>query len=454
MSLSTLSARKLAQLIWVVASLSIASVAWGAADLDHAQAAPCPKSLAAATHCYAGEDDRGAFYWIAIPEKWNKVLVVHAHGGPELGPSRPERTEQDLKRWSVVVNAGYAWVGSTYRRGGYGVSMAAHDTERARQIFVHQFGQPRRTILHGQSYGGGGASKAIELFATSQNGKAPYDAVLLTSAVLGGGAVAYNFRLDLRVIYQYLCGNHPRPDEAQYPLWKGLPKGVALSRAELARRVDECTGVLKPVEQRTVVQQQHLSDILNVVRIPESSLVGHLNWATWLFEDVVQKRLDGRNPFGNDDVVYSGSHDDAALNKGVLRYREDPAAVAQISTDSAPGGNIPVPTLSLHAVNDPIAFVELESHYRDVVANAGQADRLVQVFSDESTHSYLSDPEYPAALAALLDWVEQGNKPTPQRIADLCEQYRSIFGDECHIQPSYQPAPLSHRVVARKAPLQ
>ena len=233
---------------------------------------------------------------------------------------------------------------------------------------------------------------------------------MLTNAVLGGGAVAYNFRLDLRVVYQYMCKNHPRPEEEQYPLWMGLPDGATLSRAELSRRVDECTGVLMPATTRTAEQQKKLPEILNVVRIPERSLIGHLSWATWLFADVVHNRLDGRNPFGNEGVVYRGSSD------------------------------------------DPIAFVELESHYRLVVAHAGLADRLVQVFSDESEHSYLSDPEYPAALAALLSWIDQGNKPTPQRVVDLCEQCRSIFASKCHVQPGFQPEPLDHRVTARKRP--
>ncbi|TAG33072.1 MAG: DUF2325 domain-containing protein [Polaromonas sp.] len=337
-------------------------------------ATTCPAPLAAIAKCYKGQDGVGAFYWIAIPTQWNQVLVVHAHGGPELGAPRAERTEEDLKRWAVTVKAGYAWVGSTYRRGGYGVTVAAEDTERVRQIFVQHVGQPRRTLLHGQSYGGGVASKAIELFATSHtshNGKSPYDGVLLTSAVLGGGAVAYNFRLDLRVVYQYICQNHPKADEPAYPLWMGLPKGATLSRAELAQRVDDCTGLRLPPAQRSAAQQQRLSDILNVVKIPERSLLGHLNWATWLFEDLVQHRLQGRNPFENEAVVYKGSSNDAALNQGVLRYAADPAAVALLAADSQPTGRLPVPTLTLHATHDPTAFVELESNYRDVVERVG-----------------------------------------------------------------------------------
>jgi len=444
------------RLVATIASLLSVSLCEAQPTEPPPQSITCPATLAANTRCYSQHDSNGAFILMAIPAQWNQVLVVHAHGGPELGAPKLSRTEEDLKRWSITVKAGYAWVGSTYRRGGYGVTIAAEDTERARQRFVQYFGEPRRTLLHGQSYGGGIASKTVELFATSKNGHSPYDAVLLTSAVLGGGTTAYNFRLDLRAVYQYTCHNHPRPDEPQYPLWMGLPQGSKLNRADLALRVDDCTGLRLPPAQRSPLQQQHLSDILNVLKIPERSLLGHLNWATWLFEDVVSKRLEGRNPWGNADVRYTGSSDDDALNTGILRYSADPLAVAALAADSLPTGNLPVPVVTLHAIHDPVAFVELESNYRDIVAKASRADSLVQVFTVESEHSYLSDPEYTAAFTSLMDWVDQGLKPTPQKIADLCETMRNKNGKKesstCHLLPEYQPAALESRVALRSVP--
>lgn len=415
-------------------------------------ASPCPDGLPAGTRCYSGQDGAGAFFWVAIPADWNRVLVMHAHGGPELGKPTLARATEDLQRWAVTVKAGYAWAGSTYRRGGYGVTMAAEDTERLRAWFVQNFGAPRRTILHGQSYGAGVAAKAAEIYATVDGRKGPYDGVLLTSGVLGGGTQAYDYRLDLRVVYQYVCHNHPLPTEPAYPLWQGLPANSKLTRAQLRGRIDDCTGVDKPPAQRTAQQRANLATILDVIRIPERSLVPNMNWATYLFNDVVHERLGGRNPFGNIGAVYSGSRDDAALNAGVPRYAADPAAVAQLAADSNPTGHVVIPTVTLHAIDDPTAFVELESAYREVRERAGTAGLLVQTFSREAEHSYLSDPEYPTLFASLLDWIDEGRKPTPASVAERCRGFEPRFGAGCHFDPAYSPRPLAARVPARTRP--
>jgi alpha-beta hydrolase superfamily lysophospholipase len=405
--------------------------------------APCPAGLPSATRCLTGRDAAGAFYWIAVPPAWNGVLVLHAHGGPELGEPRAERTAQDLTRWAVMVKAGYAWAGSTYRQGGVAVRAAGEDTERLRGIFSAAVGTPRLTILHGQSWGASVAAKAAEAYPAS------FDGVLLTSGVLGGGSRSYDFRLDLRVVYQALCHNHPLPIEPAYPLWQGLPPGSALTHAELARRVDACTGLrLKPA-QRSAEQQRTLDAILKVVRIPERSLLGHLNWATWHFQDIAFKRLDGGDAFGNIGAQYVGSGNDAALNASVARYRADPEAVARFAQDTDPTGRIRPPVLSTHAIDDPVAFVELDSAFLETMQRAGTADHLVQTFTDEHEHSYLSDAEYPALMEALLAWVQKGEKPTPQQVAERCTALLPRFGGECHFVPGYRPAPLSARVTPR-----
>ena len=439
---------------------------------------PCPTGLPAQTLCLSGTDLLGAGYWLVKPPDWNGTLVVHVHGGPELGAPKLSRTEDDLKRWSVFVRAGYAWAASTFRQGGVEVRAAGEDSERARQAFITEIGAPQRTLLHGQSWGAGVAARMAERYTAPDfhpraggTGRKPYDAVLLTSGVLGGAPRSYDLRLDLRVVYQALCNNHPRPDEPAHPLWMGLPlpQGSdprtsaldapaqhSLTRDELARRVDECTGIKRPSAERSPTQRSNLATLLGVLRIPESSLLGHMNWATWHFHDIVWRKLKGRNPFGNEGVVYSGSPggaaDDAALNARVQRFQAEPAALAELAADTNPTGLIHLPVLTMHGIDDPVAFVELEDTFRSTMTEAGTAANLLQVYTRDREHSYSSDAQYVAAAAALLQWAETGKKPTPADIALRCSALESRWDPAkgCRFQVDYTPAPLATRVPERQ----
>lgn len=415
-------------------------------------AAPCPKDVAAIARCLSAQDSAGAYYLIAVPHQWNQHLVLHAHGGPALGAPRAERSMEDLERWQIMVRAGYAWAGSTFRQGGVEVRAAAEDTERLRQIFVQHVAKPQRTVLHGQSWGASVAAKGAEMFQRTADGKRPYDAVLLTSGVLAGGTRSYDFRTDLRVVYQYLCNNHPRPTEAQYPLHIGLPADAAMTQADLAARLNECLGLNRPAAERTPEQQRKVKTMVDVIRIPASSIQGHMNWATFHFRDVVQYRTGGASPFGNLGVVYKGSADDAALNAGVLRYRADAQAVARFAADTDPTGRIPVPVLTVKGVDDPTAFVELDAQFKVTMEQGGSSARLVQTFTQHSTHSYLSDPTYPTLMNALLRWVDEGAKPTPEGIARDCAAQEARYGKGCAFLPAYAPAPLASRVYDRQRP--
>ena len=426
----------------------------GSDDFDEAapKAATCPPAVPSTTTCLSGVDSRGAYYLIAKPADWNGRLVLHAHGGPDLSAPTPERAVEDLTRWAIMVKAGYAWAGSTFRQGGVAVRAAAEDTERLRGIFRAHVAKPERTILHGQSWGAGVAVKAAEMFTAETVGVQPYDGVLLTSGVLGGGTRAYDFRTDLRVVYQYLCNNHPRPAEAPYPLNLGLPAGVSMTQAELAARVNECLALDKPAAQRTPAQQAKVQTIENVIKIPASVIQAHLNWGTFHFQDISSKRTGGASPFGNTGAIYSGSADDAALNAGVLRYRADPTAYQRFSADTDPVGHIPVPVLSAKWISDPTAFAELDARFKAVMDAGGSGSRLVQTFTTNGTHSYISDPTYPALMAALLQWVEQGTKPTAASVAAACPSFEAKFGAGCSFAPAYTPAALESRVPARERP--
>jgi hypothetical protein len=425
------------------------ALAQGAAGLP--DTTPCPESIAAIATCHAAKHETGAYLLAAMPKNWNGDLIVFAHGGPDVAPPTAARSVPDLTKYAAEVKRGFAWVASTYRRAGYGVRMAAEDSDNARKFFSARIAKPERTILHGASYGGLVGAKLIEIYAKNPDGSTNYDGAFFNSGAVAGATGNYDHRVDLRVVYQYYCNNLPRPEEPQYPLWNGLAPDSKMTLRDLAAAVDECTGVSHPAAARSETQKQNLANILGVMGYPEGLLVRHMQAATLLFQDIVKNNTGGRNPFSNIGMSYRGSTDDAALNRGVARFAADPMAAAALKSDGDPTGVLPVPVVSIHSINDPQVVVEAQSAYRDAVKAAGSGDRLVQAFTDERAHTGQSASEIAAAIDALMRWIEAGTKPTPQSIAAGCDALRASLDGPCRYHPEFTPKPFNTRFYPREA---
>lgn len=428
----TLARRRLAAAA-AAATLVLAAPATARAAADFV-ARDCPSQVADIATCHVARDGNGAWLLAAIPKQGHSGLVVHAHGGPRLGAPKLEDSARDLARYRAMLEAGYAWIGSSYRRGGYGVRSAAADVENSRRRFVARWGPPARTVLHGQSWGGNVAGKVAETYALDVDGRRNYDAMLTTNGVMTGGSRAYGFRADLRAVYQYYCGNHPAPGEARYPLWQGLPAEAHLPRRELQARVDACTGVSRPPHRRTPAQAARLADILAVTGVSEDSLVSHLAWATWTFRDLVHRRLSGANPFDNTATVYRGSRDDEALNAGIERFAADPDAVARLAYDADLSGLIVHPVLNIHAAHDATVSASALHAYRATVEHAGRGHLLAQARTDEHGHSRLLDATYRTALRALERWLDAGQRPDAASLQALCVELAGQPAD-CRFLP-------------------
>jgi hypothetical protein len=342
--------------------------------------------------------------------------------------------------------------------------MAAEDSDDARKFFIARFATPMRTILHGNSYGGLVGAKLVETYAKNPDGSTNFNGALFIAGDVGGVTAEWEQSLHRRVIYQYYCNNLPRPDEAQYPLWSGLPAGSSMTKMDIDARVDECTGIAMAPDARSELQKQNLANILNVLGISDARpqtgveagvapLLFKVEDSAFDLRDLVQRATSGRSPFSNVSVRYKGSTDDAALNRGVARFAADPAAAAAAAELKADGdltGVLPVPVVSIHSINDPRVEVEVESAYRDVVNATGSGDRLVQAFTDEHDHVGQSTPEATAALDALMQWIETGAKPTPQLIAAACDNLRASLNGSCRYRPELTPKPLNTRFYPRE----
>ena len=407
----------------------------------------CPEGPPAGAICLRGKDSAGAPYLIVQPAQWSGVLVVHAHGGPFLGAPTDARANEDIKRWSIIVKGGHAYAASVFRQGGFAVTTAAEDTERVRRIFVDHVAKPKRTVLHGQSWGAMVATRAGELFPKS------WDGILLTSGVVAGSAT-YDFRIDIRALYQHLCGNHPQPNEPQYALSLGLPAGATLTNAELTARVNACLALNKPAAERTPEQREKAKAIADLIRSPESSIQSHLNWGTFTLADVVRRH--GGAPIGNAGVRYVGTADDAALNAALdqkgLRFSPDAAARARFLSDVEHSGRFAVPVVTAHGIADSTVFVEGSDTLRMRMAAAGNGAKLVQTYVDSREHSYWGDAHYPPLFEALLNWIDKNDKPSPAGIATRCgalQAAKNAPATDCKFLPDYAVKPLASRIPSR-----
>jgi hypothetical protein len=275
--------------------------------------------------------------------------------------------------------------------------------------------------------------------AMSADGSLTYDGAVLNSGAVAGSFLAYEFRVDLRAVYQFYCRNLPRPDEPSYPAWQGLAPGSTLTQADVNARINECTGVEMPRQMRSRDQARRLADIIAVVGIPEGMLIRHMQGGTFVLRDIVDRITGGRSAYSNVDVQYRGSANDAALNAGVERFSADPAAVAALAADGLSEGRLTIPVVSIHSSNDPQVPVEVQREFQKRVEKAGSSALLVQAYTDEANHAQQSVAELGAALTTLTNWVDAGTKPTPASIADACERLRGTLDGPCRWQPRFEP---------------
>lgn len=388
-------------------------------------AQPCPEGLPAGVDCMAGQDYLGAWFWMARPKDWNGVLVLYTHDDFDLEEPDAERPARDMVHWKAWLEAGYGWAGSGFRAAGYDVENAAEDSERVRREFIGEFGEPKRVLLHGHGWGAPVATRMAQRYTTpdfhprrGSSGKRPYDAVLLTNGQLAG-ARALDGWLDLRVLYQAVCANHPAANEATYPLWMGLPLTAKLTDDDLAHRVDACTGVLRPATQRSAAQQKALATVLRLTGLPEAGLLPQLRHATFDLQHLVWHQLGGKSALGNEGITYGGPGD-AALNRTLPRYKIDAAARGALEGFTDAGGSVHVPVLTLHALDDPVAVVEQTAFWRQSMEEAGTADQLLQVYLPGQVHDQVPAASLTAAARLLLAWVDAGRRPDSASAALAC----------------------------------
>ena len=102
----------------------------------------------------------GAPYLMSVPENWQGGLVVFAHG-IQRGTGPGDATRPPIA--SHIASAGHAWISSGYRAREYQPHLFIEDLVALRELFLKEVGQPRWTIIYGQSMGGHIVVASLEL---------------------------------------------------------------------------------------------------------------------------------------------------------------------------------------------------------------------------------------------------------------------------------------------------
>jgi len=391
-----------------------------------------------------GQTPGGAFYRIEVPDGWQPAdgLVIWNHGF-DLDPPGPNPDLGPLV--DLQLAEGYAVAASSYRLAGWAVFQTHLDNRELLDVFEAEFGAPGQILVTGGSLGGIVTARDIEAdLLGNVVGALPVCGALAGSRLWEGA-------LDLRLLYDFVCGDVPSaaiPGGAE-----GLPFPLPpeVNELSLGVAINLCMGLPLPEELRTPEQQARLDRFLELAAIPESFVLTDMGFATFALSDLIHDpaKLNGAAALGNADVDYG----DTAANAGIARVEADPAARQTLFDSYTPTGAVgDVKIISIHTDKDGLVLVENESEYASVVPAANLTTAVV--IEDVPTHCGFTDAEVVAAWESLRGWVAGLPQPGVAELQTVCQAIAAggQAPGPCRFDPGFVIPDLDGRVRPRQTP--
>lgn len=389
------------------------------------------EALAGASAFY-GIRPNGAGFRMEVPDNWNGILVMYAHG--YRGPT-PTLTVTTPNLRAHLISNGYAWGASTYSRNWYDVRAGVEDTNELALAFESITGRdkPTKYYIVGHSMGGHVAAAAVEQETLdTANSVVRYAASLPMCGVVGdlnkynlgfikaaehlGGYPAYSFPNDPDDWANIIL---PGIKEALWVDYDADKSNVTAQGAKLKGVLMSMSGGQRPVFDYAFSGTTWLNTlfgygtdagtsngIYNKVGADTRPLV--YRWESTPGEDLTP--------------------DEAYLNDTIYRIVPDPDA-NRLRRDGLRwvplvNGEFSVPVLTLHDIGDLFVPFVMEQEYRQNAVAKGSSDRLVQRAIRSYSHCGYTIAETIAAFDALVAWEQGGPKPagddvvTPATVAD------------------------------------
>jgi pimeloyl-ACP methyl ester carboxylesterase len=372
----------------------------------------------------------GVPYRILVPQNWNGTLLVYAHGYGESESVTPPLLAPLPADQNTLFAQGFALAASRFDGSGWTVKEGMQSTVALTAAFNGMVARPQQTIIWGKSMGGLMALGLAEKFPGH------YDGAVALCPPAAGTPRRFDQTLDITLAYAVGFGWKPE--------W-GTP-------GDLRDDLNFTTEVLIPIliPQMTNQANKGLWEFVRLVnRIPVASFytvngLGPVMYMSFAGRVELENRAGGaiaenvgRTYTLTDQekgyLVGLGVDVNSLLQQmnSATEFTSDHNARNYVEHYFDPSGRIKVPILTLHTIGDPLAIPNNESAYRETVEEQGNADLLMQQFTDGKGHCTFTTQQDIAGINAMVHWLETGTRPDPS----------DFFLETLGFKPNYFPGP-------------
>jgi len=358
----------------------------------------------------------GALFRVCVdPEKWNGDLVIFIPGYHD--PASAPRLPDDFSETPVSVlfsELGYGFATTSFRAtgliepdawiGGDLLELVA----TAKTLLSNTTGRATRYVYQtGGSQGGLGTVQAVEQYPNTFSGG------LAGCGPIGDYRKQIAYVADFRAVFDHFYADVI----PQWPVWRqGLPADPGYIDPNTWGTAEQNSG--RALDDPS--NADRIRQVLAVTHAPidpgdpastKATTLGILWYSFRGTNDVVAK--SGGMPYSNQGRTYSGSLDDAALNREVQRFQftSDAARLAKVQTSA----RLRRPLVTMHTTGDPIVPVWHQSLYRSRLSLLG---RLLHtpITVNRYGHCNFTDAELLAGFAVLVLKVSGYNLLVSNRV--------------------------------------
>jgi hypothetical protein len=382
---------------------------------------------AAVSGQFMGTLPDGTAWRAVVPDDWNGTMLLYSHGyQPSFaGPRAPATVAPNPATEQLLLEQGYALVGSTYEATGWAVPTAPGDQLESLDAALDQIGeQPDHVLAYGTSMGGLVTGILAESAGDVIAGAMP------TCGLMEGGVDLNNYQLDgSHAINELLAPDQDIQIEGYATLPAAFATAGALTRAvdagqstpEGRARVALAAALfhLPGTETRDAALWQGsmytlLKQTLGFVTPGrydiEAATGGNATWNVGVdYQRLFQQSEDRQKVAELYRAAGLDLKADLALLTDTADIAPDAGSVETLNASSGLTGDLQVPVLTMHTDVDILAPVQVEQEYSEDVRSQGDSALLRQTFVDRDGHCAFTPAEIAAGISVLEDRVTSGH---------------------------------------------